>query len=175
MQYFLGDTGWCPYTQPTFRHVNITGNTTLQNIPIGSYVLKVSVNNTFTYATLVFNVTDADPNAISPFTINQTQTEPTRTPNQTTIAATNTPSTSKPSASPNPLPSNSPADSAASSTLAPSQPPPQMPSEPKETTSPFLQPVYLAAFITCAAIAVAAFAVALKRIRQTPNKQGSTV
>ncbi len=176
MQYFLGDTGWWPYTQPTLRHVNITGNTTLQNIPIGSYVLTVNVNNTFTYATLVFNVTDSDPNAISPLTINQTQIEPARTPNQTAIAATtNTPSIPEPSAIPNPLQSNSPSDSAASSTLAPSQPPPQMPPEPKEATSPFLQPVYLAVFITCAAIAVAAFAVTLKRIRQTPNKQGSNV
>jgi hypothetical protein len=83
MKYFLGDTGWWPYTQPLYRNINITGNTTLQDVPIGSYVLTVNVNNTFTYATLVFNVTDSDPNAIPPTTINPTQTLSTITPSPT--------------------------------------------------------------------------------------------
>lgn len=178
MQYFLGDTGWWPYTQPTLRHVNITGNTTLQNIPIGSYVLTVNVNNTFTYATLVFNVTDSDPNAIPP-TINPTPTAPTITPTQTALpTATETPITSELVVSPNPLPSNSPSElqpnSTSSPTIASSQQL-QVSPEPKEPTIWFLQPFYLVVGIVCVVVAVAVLVVALKRSKQTPNNKGSQV
>ena len=171
MHYFLGDTGWWPYTQPTLRNVDITGNTTLEDVPIGSYVCTVDVNNTFTYATLVFNVTDSDPNALPPPTANPTQTSPTITPGETaTAAVTNTPATTEPTASPIPLPSNSPpelpSNSTASPTLAPTQQPTQLSPAPKEPMNQFLQPAYLVVGATCTAVAVAALTVTLKRIKR---------
>jgi hypothetical protein len=90
MKYFLGDTGWWPkpYTEMITRNVNITGNTTLEDIPLGSYVLTVDINNTFTYATLIFNVTNSDPNAVPPPTPGPTITStfspsPSPTPTST--------------------------------------------------------------------------------------------
>ncbi|MCW4019401.1 MAG: hypothetical protein NWF00_12110 [Candidatus Bathyarchaeota archaeon] len=153
-----GTASWMQYSvsgRDYFAHEDITGNTTLKSIPVGNYVLILSVNNTFTTISTPFNVTNTNNETAPPSPSAPKTPPPPIKPLMVTApqpAASTSEKTSTPAASPTPTDSPTPTQTAT--------PTPPTSEDPPAGQSPLDQPIEIGYALLVVFSAVAATAVA---------------